>query len=150
MTTTSQGARIWSPRYKEWFGIYLAQRYDTLNNNFDKIDEAVTNNRMTFNCTCDPNVATPDNTFAYVNPARPFEIFLCDLFWKASLTGTDSKAGTIIHELSHFYVIAGTTDTGGIYGQEGCRQLAKENPAAALRHADSHEYFAENSPKVMM
>jgi peptidyl-Lys metalloendopeptidase len=148
LIATSEGARIWSVRYKEWFGAYLGQRYETVIDHFDKITDAVVNKRITFNCTCD--IDNPENTFAYVSPARPYEIFLCNQFWEASLTGTDSKAGTIIHELSHFYVVAGTTDTGGIYGQEDCRRLASENPLAALRHADCHEYFAENSPQLTM
>ena len=148
LISTSEGSRIRSARYKEWFGAFVAQRYDTLIDHFDRITDAVSNKKITFNCTCDD--ADPEGTFAYVYPARPYEIFLCNLFWEASLTGTDSKAGTIIHELSHFYIVAGTSDTGGIYGQEGCRRLARENPQTALRHADSHEYFAENNPQLNM
>ncbi|HZI72345.1 MAG TPA: M35 family metallo-endopeptidase [Nitrososphaeraceae archaeon] len=148
LASTLGSARPNAARYKEWFGIYTAQNYGTLNTHFDKIAGAVTNKKITFNCTCDE--ADPDNTFAYVYPGRPYEIFLCNLFWTAPLTGTDSKAGTIIHELSHFYVVAGTSDTGGIYGQNGCRQLALRDPQAALGHADSHEYFAENNPRLLM
>ena len=62
----------------------------------------------------------------------------------APLTGTDSKAGTLVHEMSHFNVTAGTDDH--VYGQSGAKSLAISDPAAALDNADSHEYFAENNP----
>ena len=70
--------------------------------------------------------------------------YLCRAFWNAPLTGTDSKGGTIVHELSHFNVIAGTDDFA--YGQTAAKQLALTNPAQARMNADSHEYFAENTP----
>ena len=60
------------------------------------------------------------------------------------MTGTDSKAGTLIHEMSHFTVVAGTDDWA--YGQTAAKSLAFSDPAKALDNADSHEYFAENTP----
>lgn len=58
--------------------------------------------------------------------------------------GTDSKAGTLIHEMSHFTVVAGTDDI--VYGQTGAKNLANSNPDSTIRNADSHEYFSENTP----
>jgi peptidyl-Lys metalloendopeptidase len=69
---------------------------------------------------------------------------VCKAFWTAPLAGTDSKGGTLIHELSHFNVTAGTDDH--VYGQTGAKNLAISDPAAALDNADNHEYFAENKP----
>ncbi len=60
------------------------------------------------------------------------------------MTGTDSKAGTLVHEMSHFNVVASTDDV--VYGQTGAKNLAFSNPEDAIRNADSHEYFAENTP----
>jgi hypothetical protein len=48
--------------------------------------------------------------YAYVYPNRPYEIFLCNAFWSAPATGTDSKMGTIVHEMSHFIATADTDD----------------------------------------
>ena len=59
-------------------------------------------------------------------------------------TGTDSRAGTLIHELSHFTVVAGTSDFA--YGQSAASRLARTSPSRAVRNADNHEYFAENTP----
>jgi peptidyl-Lys metalloendopeptidase len=129
-----------TPRYVEWFGVYTASRFDTVKNNFAKIADAMTNAGVTFDCKCNGNY------YAYVYPNEPYNIYLCKVFWQAPLSGTDSKAGTLIHEMSHFDVVAGTDDV--VYGQAGARQLADEDPNAAITNADSHEYFAENTPSL--
>jgi peptidyl-Lys metalloendopeptidase len=94
-----------------------------------------------FDCTC-----TQTNVYAYVYPNQPYKIYLCGAFWAAPLTGTDSKAGTLIHEMSHFDVVANTDDYA--YGQTAARNLAASNPDQAIRNADNHEYFAENTPPL--
>jgi peptidyl-Lys metalloendopeptidase len=141
LINTQTSNRPQARRYKEWFGAYTSQHYDQVTKNYNKIHDALINKPITFNCNCNrPNV------YAYVRPAFPYEIFLCNSFWNASLTGTDSKAGTIVHELSHFYVIASTDDHE--YGQFAARQLASENSSFAVANADNHEYFTENTPPL--
>jgi peptidyl-Lys metalloendopeptidase len=76
-----------------------------------------------------------------VYPNQPYNVCLCNAFWSAPATGTDSKAGTLIHETSHFTVVAGTQDY--VYGQSACKSLAISGPNKAINNADSHEYFAE-------
>jgi len=71
-------------------------------------------------------------------------IYLCGAYWNAPATGTDSKAGTLVHESSHFTVNGGTQDY--VYGQSGAKSLAISNSNNAVMNADSHEYFAENTP----
>ncbi len=125
-------------RYQSWFGTPTNSRVNTAKANFSKINDAIDNKNLTFDCSC------KQRYFAYVYPAQPYDIYLCKAFWQARETGTDSRAGTIIHELSHFNVVAGTDDV--VYGQSGARNLANSNPDQALNNADSHEYFAENTP----
>ena len=128
------------PRYTTWFGAYTSSRYSTVRQHFVDIDSAMdqTGGQIKINCGCNQNY------YAYVYPTRPYEIFVCRAFWTAPLTGTDSKAGTLIHEMSHFNNVAGTDDH--VYGQSGAKSLAISDPAAAIDNADSHEYFAENTP----
>ncbi len=95
---------------------------------------------ITFDCGC------KQNYYAYVYPTQPYKIYLCKVFWQAPLTGTDSQAGTLIHEMSHFNVVASTDDY--VYGQAGAIQLASTNPDNAIMNADNHEYFAENTPSL--
>jgi peptidyl-Lys metalloendopeptidase len=127
-------------RYTTWFGAYTSSRWNTASQHFVAIDSAIDQNagQVKINCGCNQSY------YAYVYPTRPYEIFVCRAFWNAPLTGTDSKAGTLIHEMSHFNAVAGTDDH--VYGQAGAKNLAITNPTAALDNADNHEYFAENTP----
>ena len=127
-------------RYTTWFGAYTSSRWNTASQHFVAIDSAIDQNagQVKINCGCNQSY------YAYVYPTRPYEIFVCRAFWSALLTGTDSKAGTLIHEMSHFNAVAGTDDH--VYGQAGAKNLAITNPTAALDNADNHEYFAENTP----
>lgn len=128
------------PRYTTWFGAYTASRYGTAAQHFVAIDSKMDQSagEVTINCGCNQSY------YAYVYPTRPYEIFVCRAFWTAPNTGTDSKAGTLVHEMSHFNAVAGTDDV--VYGQTGAKNLAISDPASALNNADSHEYFAENTP----
>ncbi len=127
-----------SARFTTWFGIFNATRYDTVTTHYSAISSAMDTAPVTFNCGCKKRY------YAYVYPNRPYEIFLCKVFWTAPMTGTDSKAGTLIHEMSHFYVVASTDDW--VYGQTGAKSLAITDPEKAITNADNHEYFAENTP----
>ncbi len=127
-------------RYTTWLGAYTSSRYATAQQHFVAIDNALdqTGGQVTINCGCN------DNYYAYVIKNQPYQIFVCNAFWSAPLIGTDSKAGTLIHEMSHFTVVADTDDHA--YGQGLAQSLAISNPTLAIDNADSHEYFAENTP----
>ena len=68
------------------------------------------------------------------------------MFWSAPDTGTDSKAGTLVHESSHFVADGGTEDYST--GQYETKNLATSDPSSAIFNANSHEYFAENNPAL--
>jgi peptidyl-Lys metalloendopeptidase len=127
-------------RYMEWFGAYSMARFTTVSNHYNAISNAMNNAGVTFDCKC------KQNYYAYVYSNQPYTIYLCKVFWTAPLAGTDSKAGTLIHEMSHFDVVAGTDDV--VYGQSAARNLASSDPNLAITNADSHEYFAENTPAL--
>src|SRR6476619_4829180 len=65
----------------------------------------------------------------YGTANNPYEIFVCRAFWPAPARGTDSKAGTLIHEMSHFDVVASTSDW--VYGQTAAKNLAATHPTNA-------------------
>lgn len=133
------GAQSASPRYVTWFGKYSQANWNTAKSHYVKIKDALDTKPIKLDCSC-----TNSDTFAYVYPSQPYTIYLCGAFWKAPTKGTDSKGGTLVHELSHFTVVAGTRDN--VYGQSGAQDLARSSPAQALNNADNHEYFAENTP----
>ncbi len=125
-------------RYKKWFGTYSSTRYATARSHFVNIKNALDTKPIVVDCSC------RESYYAYVYPTQPYKIYVCNAFWSAPMTGTDSKGGTMVHELSHFNIVAATDDHA--YGQSAAASLAISNPTRALDNADSHEYFAENTP----
>src|SRR4051794_5944018 len=128
-------SRSTDTNYKTWFGTYTSSRWSEVTSDFVNIYSAMSAQTFTFHCDC------TDSSYAYVFANQPYHVHLCNAFWSAPATGTDSKAGTLIHETSHFSVVAGTQDYA--YGQTACKSLAISNPTKAVNNADSHEYFAE-------
>jgi peptidyl-Lys metalloendopeptidase len=133
------GARSATQRFTKWFGPGSRGSWNTIKTNFTKISDAFANQQLQYDCSC-----TDAGVYAYVYANQPYKIYLCPVFWSTAQLGTDSKAGTLIHEMSHFTVVAGTQDFA--YGQTAAGNLAISNPANAIRNADNHEYFAENTP----
>lgn len=127
-------------RYTNWFGALDAARQATVNKNFTNIKDAFETKPVKVDCGCD------EDYFAYVYPMQPYTIWVCNAFWTAAMTGTDSMGGTLLHELSHFEIVAGTDDH--VYGQQGAAEMARTAPQRAINNADSHEYFGENSPPL--
>lgn len=131
-------------RYGAWFGAYDANRYTDVASLYGDVATA-SGSTVTFDCTgrgscagiveeCDPG------DFAFTCQNSPgSSVWLCDAFWAAPPTGENSQAGTIVHELSHWF---GTDDIE--YGCEDCLELALNVPVDAVSNADNYEYFAEN------
>ena len=132
------GGASYAARYGTWFGALDAARGATVTSHFAAIRDAFETKPLKIDCGCSASY------FAYVYPAQPYTVYVCKAFWTAPLTGTDSRGGTLLHELSHFDVVAGADDH--VYGHDGAAELARTDPARAVNNADSHEYFGENSP----
>ena len=142
MNSASQNTT--APRYTTWFGEATSSRQALVTSHFDKIYNALDTKKLKFDCsTC-----SEDGVFGYVYTNQPYEVYLCGAFWSANINGTDSQAGTLIHELSHFIIIAGTDDH--VYGQDDAKSLAQTKPDSAVDNADNHEYFAEDTPHLTM
>ena len=127
-------------RYTKWFGAVDSSRVATVKAHFAALKDAFATKPITVDCGCKKTY------YAYVYPTQPYTIYVCKAFWSAPMTGTDSKGGTLVHEMSHFNVVAGTDDW--VYGQSGAASLAISNPSQAIDNADSHEYFGENTPAL--
>lgn len=142
-TTMANGADAYmggslGARYTKWFGAADATRINKVKANFVAIKDAFANKPINVDCGCKKTY------YAYVYPTQPYKIYVCKAFWSAPMTGTDSKGGTLVHEMSHFNAVAGTDDW--VYGQSGAASLAISDPNKATDNADSHEYFSENTP----
>jgi len=128
-------------RYVKWFGAFTSSRWNTAHTHFTNEESAFKTKPLTLDCSCNDS-----GVYAYVYANQPYKIYLCGAFWSAPMTGTDSKGGTLVHEMSHFTVVAGTGDYA--YGQSAAANLARTNPDKAVANADNHEYFAENNPHL--
>jgi len=118
-----------------------------------------------------------EEAYAYVNPNvidhGKYErtVHLGKKFWSAD---DKTRAGTLIHELSHFVTVGDTDDVGverkdraatdfpgkevdpkddlsyATYGGTRGTRLAAANPSLALKNADSFEFFIEgDEPSVV-
>lgn len=130
-----------SPRYNTWFGSFSDTRFNRVVSQYQNIAQALEQETIRYDCGCDES-----GVYAYVYRSRPYDIFLCPGFDAANIDGTDSRAGTIIHELSHFTILGGTDDHA--YGQRAAQALASSDPDRATGNADNMEYFAENTPAI--
>jgi hypothetical protein len=126
--------------WEEWFGT-RDSGYDEVRTKQEKIVDFLLGGDFTAICaSCNPG------TFAYVYPNDALHrIHLCPYFftgargdWKVA----DSKAGTMIHEASHFSDVADTDDHG--YGQTQGRIFAQTEPHKARTNADNFEYYNED------
>lgn len=142
LDSTPVSERDEAGRYISWFGSYTSARYSTTSTNITKISSALSDETIEFLCDC------TEDYYAWVYPSEPYKIHICSAFWDAPLTGADSQSGTVVHEMSHFNVIAGTDDH--VYGQDGAFTTAQSDPVTAIDNADNYEYFAENAPYLPM
>jgi Lysine-specific metallo-endopeptidase len=84
---------------------------------------------------------TAGDTYAYVDPGDLTKINLGLKFLSAPATGANSKLGSIVHEVTHYFLTGNTDDIR--YGKNDCLQLAQQDPDSALKNADNYEYFIE-------
>ena len=135
-------------RYTTWFGKADTKRQQTVTEGFSKIYDAFENKDISFDCGTCKKEDIYESVYAYVHPNSEYQVYLCGAFWQSSTTGTDTQAGTLIHEVSHFTAVAGTDDFA--YGQDDAKNLAKNSPEKAINNAENYDYFAENNPKLTM
>jgi peptidyl-Lys metalloendopeptidase len=121
--------------FKEWFGTdsewarqFMRRRMQLMRDQLLSEDFAV---------------GSKEDNYAHVYKVGK-TVYLDERFWTAPRMGEDSRAGTLLHETSHFYGAGGTDDV--VYGRRGCRALARKDPSGAMRNADSHEYWLETLP----
>ena len=125
-----------------WFGAYDAARWNTVKQNYVNIRTELVGNSIEFDCSLN-SCSAQTYGFVYPTDTRPLTIHLCDVFWSAPNTGTDSRAGSLFHWLSQFSSLGGTGTRA--YGQSNSHALP---PEQAIANSDNYEYFAENTPNT--
>lgn len=139
--------------YRRWFGPYSPRNGEQVRNALKAINDALSESVVHARCgNLDEEGCKGGETYAWVYRTEPFRINLCPNFFEMPVMfeydSTDSRMengtreGTIIHELSHFGVVADTDDI--CYSRGFCSDLARRSPGEAIRNADSYQYFAED------
>jgi peptidyl-Lys metalloendopeptidase len=130
-------------RYLWWFGPNDSARRAVVTATYTNMLQKFDTRAPRYSCS---PTACGSGVFAYVFPSdSTHTVHLCSAFWAAPFTGTDSRAGTLVHEMSHFDSIGSTDDYA--YGQTAAHALVTAgNYTQAIHNADSHEYFSENTP----
>jgi uncharacterized Zn-binding protein involved in type VI secretion len=132
---------------KKWFG---DDNDDTLKLMQDRVEKEIKKLDSFTAANFVPAEPGEGDCYAYVYPDKDDKIYLGDDFEGAPATGPDSKASTLIHEMSHYNSVGGTDDVvlgngKTAYGEANCMKLVKENPAGAKNNADSFENFVVES-----
>ena len=88
-------------------------------------------------------------TFAQVSPSdAAHNVEIGQRMQSAPVSGHNSIAGALAHEMSHFTDGGNTDDVKSgrniVYGEEPSKRLALKNPALALKNADNFEYYLES------
>ncbi len=126
--------------FKEWFGNNDEKSRRVM---LDRINKELDLNKATKITDFKPASPSEEGVFAYVNPDDKNHIINLDkAFNSAATSGSDSKAGVLAHEMSHFKSVGGTKDY--VYGMEDAKILAKDHPEKALMNADNFEYYIEH------
>lgn len=129
-------------RYAYWFGTFNTSRWNTVKEKFRNIANLFTVGNVKFDCTM-PSSCTGSYGFVYPND-NTHTIYVCTMYLSAPATGTDSRAGTLIHLGGQFNDVG--SNGSYAYGQAASHGLAGTNPTNAIANSDNFEYFAENTP----
>lgn len=122
-------------RYVKFFGKYTTQRADRVGTVYFKSLLALAQ-QIEFYSVADKNA------WAEAEQLGPLRIGLGPRFWPEPMiggSGRRSKAGVLLHELSH--IVDGTGDER--YHYEPILQLAECCPDKAVRNADNYQFYAE-------
>ena len=138
--------------YSKWFGNYSPAAAETVRANFKSIARAIRTGGVTARCGRVGREDCEIETYAYVFSDEAFLVHICPPFFdqphmRTFNPGTEdgengSKGGTIVHEISHFVVVAQTEDH--CYSRSECSDMAIRDPNRAIENADSYQYFAED------
>ncbi|EAR51345.1 probable protease precursor [Oceanicola granulosus HTCC2516] len=141
-----------TPEYRRWFGPYSKENAAVVRAAFKSIHIAIRDAEIKIVCA---NIGEEDcdrQMYANVWSHDHYRINLCPAFFSmprmyAFPQGSEemengSREGTIIHEMSHFDVVARTDDI--CYSRSACSDRALRRQEVLIRNADSYQYFAED------
>lgn len=145
-------------RYTTWFGRHTddstqANLYNLVNSNFQFLAGLITRGEIPIVCGC-PNESggyIAATGYKTIDGALRRVVFLCHTYWDLPVnsqgpTTERTKSGVLIHEYAHWAAVLDDL----AYHQDTCKALARSDPEAATRNADSYMFFAQNFSRERM
>ena len=138
--------------YRTWFGRWDAVRAKFVRTTISSLKNHIRTSKITYVCQSYGSGACDGGTYAYVYPTDSATIYLCPPYFELPVLSdatflevfnSGTRAGTIIHEMSHYDVVGGTNDN--CYNRDVCSEFAINSPNQAAHNADSFQYFAEDT-----
>jgi peptidyl-Lys metalloendopeptidase len=141
-----------TPVFTRWFGKYNTKSAEIVRRNVKSIVGAIRTGAVTTECVNVGVGLCDKDTYAFVNSDSHYLVNLCPKFFEMPTMkdlddfeiseGNGTRAGTIIHEISHFTIVAATEDI--CYARDVCAEMAIDAPLDAIMNADSYQYFVED------
>ena len=123
--------------YRTWFGAYDSGRFTTVRNVYTYVRNGLASRSVRY---YNNGPLCKSNYVAYTYKSYSYTIvYLCNAFYKypTACRGTAyTKERVLIHEWVH--ALGGRDDV--TYYVDNCKRLARTNPAAAIRNADSYSF----------
>jgi len=138
--------------YRTWFGRWDPVRAKFVRRTISALKDQIRTSKITFVCERPRAASCSGGTYAFVYPDDPSTIYLCAPYFNLPVLSdatflevfnSGTRAGTIIHEMSHYESVGGTEDN--CYNRDVCSDYARSSPNGAVRNADSFQYFAEDT-----
>lgn len=133
------------PRWHYWLG---PQEAEARSRQFLRSLIAVRRDILSTRMTCDCSIGPGYYGFAPYTGQNAGKIEICSGFWGRPLSGINSQAGILVHEVSHLRSGARTDDH--VYGFQTVSALGVRDPWTAINNADTFQRFVENIPELAM
>lgn len=152
LTVTATTAIGPNRTFTRWFGRYNAKSGEIVRRNLKAIAAAMRSDKVRAVCNNSGEALCDSDTYAFVDKDDEYLVHLCPSFFAMDTfkelnadsvaNGTGTRAGTLVHEISHFTTVADTLDI--CYTRGKCSEMALTAPLDALINADSYQYFVED------
>ena len=138
--------------YRTWFGRWDPVRAKFVRSTVSALKNLIRTGDITYVCERQGAGRCDGSTYAFVYPSDSSRIYLCAPYFDLpalsdatflEVFNSGTRAGTIIHEMSHYDDVGSTNDN--CYNRDVCSDYARSSPSRAVNNADSYQYFAEDA-----
>jgi len=152
LTLTATTAIGPNPAFNRWFGSYNAKNGEQVRRVLKAIVKGLRAPEIGVVCLNIGQELCDRDTYAFVEKSDPYNVSYCPAFFEMdtmkTLTndsiqdGSGTRAGTVVHEFSHFSIVGDTEDL--CYARDVCTEMARTSSEDAIHNADSFQYFVED------